>query len=488
MISHKRSMRDEYSYNEGVEGRSTEMLLSILEHYDTNLIEERIIDEYDRRREDSGRGNEGMGLHRPWNPKSPEKHDSFHEKIDGSESLESHMCNFINSYGISEDDSYPQEKSKFGSLLLAKDEKNFEASPTNIAGNSTVDLSGVRNLTDPMSLEKALEFERWSIKKEELVRNTETQRKILEAFHSIPEVTVREGIFDDIKINKIYVESRIHIRKENGRKVEEKKGLIRGERDREGGRETKTMVFDDYTSGWESSSESPSDVVAREKAFKIIREAKRKAAGRDLLCNGDMQLRKFVVDQEERYLKIEEVIKLNDLKYRNLMGKIYKKGGNGKYQYNWFTLKKNFFTCYNGKGIKANSDTFPSDRDWDFKDPEDETLFFKRKYTIDLLNAGIYLVKQPVYMGCIRWGSNPDEDLIDITEDTKIIRITPVKNHFLISLKKNLVKTEIKMSTLDFALKANGETYFYRSEDMDGFLGWMVAFAFRQGRIKCNIG
>ncbi|AFN83590.1 hypothetical protein EROM_081740 [Encephalitozoon romaleae SJ-2008] len=481
-------MRDEYSYNEGVESRSTEMLLSILEHYDTNLIEEHIIDEYDRRRKDSGRENEDMNLNKPLNAKSPEKHDSFHEKVDESEPLESHMCDFINSYGISEDDSCPQEKNKLGSLSLDKDGNDFEASSTNLTGNSTVDLSGVRNLTDPMSLEKALEFERWSIKKEELVRNTETQRKMLEAFHSIPEVALKEGIFDDIKINKIYVESRIHIRKENGRKIKEKKGLIRGERDIEGRKETKTMMFDDYASGWELSSESASDVATREKAFKIIREAKKKATGRDLLCSGDMQLRKFVVDQEEKYLKIEEVIKLNDLKYKNLMGKIYKKGGNGKYQYNWFTLKKNFFTCYNGKGIKIGSDTFPSDKNYDFKDPEDETLFFKKKYTIDLLSAGIYLVKHPAYMGCIRWGSSSDEDLIDITEDTKIIRITPAKNYFLISLKKNLVKTEIKTSTLDFALRADGETYFYRSKDMDSFLGWLVAFAFRQGRIKCNIG
>ncbi|WEL39329.1 hypothetical protein PFJ87_08g01950 [Encephalitozoon hellem] len=488
MVSYRGLMRDKHSYNEGVESLSTEMLLSILEHYDTNLMEEHIIDEYDRREDDSGREVEGMNPRQSWCEESLEANDSPHEKIDESESLETQICNFINNYGITEESPCLQEKSKFDSSLLHKDGNAFEEPSAKIDGNSTIDLSGVQNLTDPVSLEKALEFEKCSIKKEELARTAESQRKVLEAFHSIPLVTIKESLFDNTKINKVYVESRIRIRKQNGRKVKEKKGLVRDEKDKEGGIETKTMIFNDYTSGWESSSETNSDIAAREKAFKIIREAERKAARRDLLCNGDMQLRKFVVDQEEKYLRIEEVIKLNDLKYRNLLGKIYKKGRNGKYQCNWFTLKKNFFTCYNGKGTRTTSDTFPSEKDGDLKDPGDETLFFKKKYSIDLLNTGIYLVKRPTYIGCIKWGSRSDEDLIDITEDTKIIRITPTKSYFLVSLKKNLVKTEIKVNTLDFALKVNGETYFYRSKDVDSFLGWLVAFAFRQGRIKCNIG
>ncbi|ADM12104.1 uncharacterized protein Eint_081720 [Encephalitozoon intestinalis ATCC 50506] len=476
-------MKDKGSYNQGLESQSTEMLLSILEHYDTNFIEERIIDEY------AGMDSSKKMAQSPWGSEDPGKCNPFQEKEEESEYLESQMiCNFLNSYGMDvPEDSYGREEGKSVAQELGKENEGLDGPSQGILQGSTVDLSELRNLTDPISLEKALEFERLSIHKEELVRNAESQKKIIEAFRSIPGLAIKENLLNDIKINKVYVESRIHIRKENGKDIREKRNIIKGEREREGGKET--IVFNDYvSSGWESGSESSSDIAAKEKAFKVIKEAERRATGKDLLCNADMQLRKFVVDQEERYLRIEKVMKLNDLKYKNLMGKIYKKGKNGKYQYNWFTLKKNFFTCYNGKGTKTTSEDFPYEKEWDFKNPEDEDFFFKRKYTIDLLNAGVYLVKHPVCIGCVKWGCGTDEDLIDISEDTKIMRITPAKSHFLISLKKNLVKTEIKMTTLDFALKANGETYFYRMKDLDGFLGWLVAFAFRQGKIKCNIG
>nr|AGE95039.1 hypothetical protein ECU08_1760 [Encephalitozoon cuniculi] len=488
MVFYGSSMGDEGAYSgEGLESRSTEMLLSILEYYDTGFIEECIIDEYGRRM-GSDRSDEEMAQD-SWHPGDSEKDSSFQEKEKGSEPSELHLCNFIDSYGTAgEDDSSREEKSKLSTSTKDGEYCGDHPSHFSPSQSSAIDLSGLGNLMDPTSFEKALELERRSVQREELVRDAESEKRIIEAFHSIPEVTFRENLFDKVKINKVYVESNIQIKKQNGRESREQKRVIRGETSGGREKEAKTIILNDYVAKWESVSESSSDIAAREKAFKVIKEAEKRATGRDLLCNGDLQLRKFVVDQEERYLRIEEVIKLNDLKYKNLVGKIYKKGKNGKYQYNWFTLKKNFFTCYGGKENKITSDNLPSERDGDLRDPENGAFFFKKKYTIDLLNAGVYLVKQPFWLGCIRWGSESDEDLIDITESTKIIRITPVKNYFMVSLKKNLVRTEIRMDTLDFALKSNGETHFYRSKDIDSFLGWVVAFAFRQGKVKCNIG
>lgn len=489
-------MRDQRFKNDDLRNSSSEVLLSILECYadkrsrdseDLGGIEEWIVDEYEGGRESVGGSEESLSA--SCSLEGPESYEENSESMDeqGSEpgSVESSLCSMISrSYGTDDSVSDHWERSGVVTLALVRGEE--ESSHSDSSRLPTVDLSRVGNVMDPVSLEKALELEKRSIRRGELVRSADSESRVVEAFRAMPAVAMNEDVFGNVQVNRVYVDSDVCIKRQ-GCGDGPPKVLVKSEVD-DGRGGAKTVLFDDRVARREPTSESSPDSETMEEAFRVLKEAERRAVGRDSKCPGDMQPRKFVIDQEEKYLAIEGVIKLNDLKYKNLIGKVYKKGGNGRYQYNWFTLRQSFFTCYEGKGYKAMASSAASERDGDLQDPENSTQFFKRKYTIDLLSAKVYLAPQPVRMGCIRWGSASEDDLIDITEKTKVIRVTPVKNHFIVSLKKNLVKTEVKMRTLDFALQSNGETYFYRTRDIDGFLGWLVAFAFRQGRIKCNIG
>lgn len=321
-------------------------------------------------------------------------------------------------------------------------------------------------------------------------KEAELRSQVIEIFSTTPKIDENSFFFDRMRINRICIDSKIFVSiDERECKVAERVASDECIIKRDGRR-----CADGHMCGMSEEEvlacEPSTDAAIKEEVMKTFKEMEKRALEADARCigaSGGMPRQKFVIDQEEVFLKIEEVIKLNDLKHRNLIGKIHKKGRNSRYQSNWFTLRKNFFTCYSRKGWRMVPGAL-LENDGNLKDPEQDMFFLKRKYTLDLLYTKIYLLNKKKWYGCIRANPWAEEELIDITEDTKIMKIIPMKKYFVVVLKKNLVKTQIRMKELSFMLKSGDATHIYKSKCIDTFLGWIVAFAFRQGRITCNIG
>ncbi|KHN69241.1 hypothetical protein M896_091690 [Ordospora colligata OC4] len=321
-------------------------------------------------------------------------------------------------------------------------------------------------------------------------KEAELRDQVVEIFCSTPKIDANNILFDRMTVNRICIDEAIFVSADeyentNAQRKTKKDHSINND-------DTKCTDSRMYSFSKEDAltSELNTDVTMDEETMKVFKEMEKRTSEVDSSCasvSGDVPRQKFVIDQEEVFLKIEDVIRLNDLKHRNLIGKMHKKGRNGRYQYNWFTLRKNFFTCYSRKGWRMVPGAL-LENDGNLKDPEQDMFFLKRKYTLDLLCTKIYLLNKKKWYGCISANSWTEDGLIDITEDTKIMKIVPVKRHFVVVLKKNLVKTEIHMKELSFMLKNGDATYFYKSKCIDTFLSWIIAFAFRQGRIACNIG
>lgn len=378
---------------------------------------------------------------------------------------------------ISEDrdrDAVEDEETTSSSLVIMKLDDSEDLKMLD-ESQETVDLSPMENLTDPVSVDEALRIENCS--EESCAANDVSCMEGEEDTCQLSET--HEGV----TVRRMYLEPGVSMM---GSRILQGSGSVRnGEPE-----VIKVMLFNGYRTMQESTSGLSIDTDTREEAFEVLREAEKRSVERERVRLCGNQPRRFVIDKDENYMSIEDAFKLNEFRTKSLMGKIHKKGGNGRYQHNWFTLREGFFTCYGGKRWKVTNQNIPSDRDGDLRDPADASCFFKKKYTLDLLSTTIYLVKPTGCFGCLRWqpSFSVDENLVDITDDMKIVNVTQVRSHFMVSLKKDLVKTEMRMKTLDFALRSQDGLYFYRCSDVNSFLRWIVAFAFRQGRITCNIG
>lgn len=341
---------------------------------------------------------------------------------------------------------------------------------------SAIDLSGVGNLADPVSSRRALELE----------AKESPGGLVLVTGEGTVETRGSTGCGDDVKVNLVHVDFVISVEKQRIQRSGMSRDLVADVCGEESG--SIRAMFPGHHQ--QECADLSSGEATEDEAFRVLREAERRAMERRLVSGGRNRSRRFVIDKEEEYLRIEDATGLKDLKNRSLVGKIHKKGGNGRYQHNWFTLRENFLTCYNGRRHRMSEQECLSERDGDLRDPVDATFFFKKKYTLDLTNTKMYLVKQPGILSCMPWRQSFDVDdgLIDITDEMKIVRITPTCGHFTVQLQNGAVETNVKTRTLDFALRSHDGIYFYRSKDIDSFLNWMIAFAFRQGRIICDIG
>lgn len=398
------------------------------------------------------------------------------------------------------------EENRIISLALINPREHDDESYRSTFGNfqtqreissSTVDLSGLENHADPDLFNEALVLEpEVQVRDPESSLTSKSSRESEEdnasdgrtsCSSSSESVSFEKASLSMTKVNQIYLDSNISMNRSNPRDTRPKRLATSFEEQGNTGT-VKVMLLDDYKLAYESTSTLSVDSMEDE-AIQILVEAEKRALRRELVSQ-EGRSRRFIIDKDEQYLEIQNATKLNDLKSRNLLGKIHKKGKNGRYQHNWFSLRENFFTCYDGKKYRIFGENLPSERDGDIRDPTNDSFFFKKKYTLDLLNTKIYLVNQPMWLSCVGYclSFDIDNNLIDITDDMKIVGIRAIRSHFIVCLKKDLVKKEVRMNTLDFAMRNNDGIYFYRFKDIDSFLSWTIAFAFRQGKISLDVG
>lgn len=206
--------------------------------------------------------------------------------------------------------------------------------------------------------------------------------------------------------------------------------------------------------------------------------------------NSDIPLRRFVIETEEVMVKLNETDKLCDLRSKIIAGKLSKRNTKGYFNYNWFTLRETFFNCYNGKSKKIDANNVPLERNGDIIHPDDKNSFLTKKYTIDLLQAKIFLSKKrgkKDIFTCYSEGFPAEIDMVDITNMT-ILNVQKMNTEYKIFLRNECGVFDITLNCLNFCLKSNDGYRFYKLEKIDEFLKWMIAFKFRLGKIQLRIG
>lgn len=206
--------------------------------------------------------------------------------------------------------------------------------------------------------------------------------------------------------------------------------------------------------------------------------------------NNDIPLRRFVIETEEVSVKINETNKLCDLRSKIVVGKLSKRNTKGYFNYNWFTLRETFFNCYNGKFKKIDANNVPLERNGDIIHPDDKNCFLTKKYTIDLLQAKIFLSKKRGkrdIFTCYSESFPAEIDMVDVTNMT-ILNVQKINSEYKISLRNECGVFDITSNCLNFCLKSNDGYRFYKLENIDEFLKWMIAFKFRLGKIQLRIG
>lgn len=221
-----------------------------------------------------------------------------------------------------------------------------------------------------------------------------------------------------------------------------------------------------------------------------LREAERRTIQQNKRSVYDVPLRRFVIGTEDVQIKMKDVFTLHDFKSKVIVGELYKRGNNGYYKKNWFLLRENFFTCFNGKKIRCLPGTMPQERLGDIEHPEDPLYFLTRKYTLDLFNCRLMLSKSRKrrdIFTCYSETIPAEADLVDIT-DLVIFSIQECVTGYKIVLKREGSHAEVTLNCLNFCIKSNDGYRFYKMETIDEFLKWIIAFKFRLGQIELNIG
>lgn len=252
--------------------------------------------------------------------------------------------------------------------------------------------------------------------------------------------------------------------------------------------------------------------------FEILEEAEKR------LNNEKDTYNKIVIDKNP-VVFIDGSYRLADLK-GILLGQLKKRGKNGCYKENWFCLKGDKLTCFNGKEnrfVPDNSigpliippcennsenymynsmnnylNTYPynssslniannlltrgiDDNMFDagtvLISPTHPGSYLTKKYTISLKECRLYLVKNRYNFFCTKI----DEELIDITEFS-VKNVTNDDKVFNIVLKNQIAEIQVDLPILEFALCSHGIYYYFRPNGITSFLKWMLTIYYRMGK------
>ncbi|KAG0440733.1 hypothetical protein DMUE_1527 [Dictyocoela muelleri] len=259
-----------------------------------------------------------------------------------------------------------------------------------------------------------------------------------------------------------------------------------------------------------------SKLKGKDLRFEIIEEAEKRLNRKDTFHN------KIVIDKKP-VVFIDESYKFSDLK-GVLIGQLKKKGRNGVFKENWFCMKDAKLTCFNGKENKLtqnlenrnlitghNNDNERlenrfnhlyqalnvnlanniinshlneniTDNDDILICPTNPSCYLTQKYTLNLKDCRIYLVKNRYNFFC----REIDNELFDIT-DFNIKNVIHEGKNYEIFLKNNNVEMNFKIPILEFALSSHGVYYYYRPKDITSFLKWMISIYHRMGKINIPI-
>ncbi|EPR78132.1 hypothetical protein SLOPH_2206 [Spraguea lophii 42_110] len=219
----------------------------------------------------------------------------------------------------------------------------------------------------------------------------------------------------------------------------------------------------------------------------LFYETKERLNKRECLKIETPNTKKFIIDSQNTQMNIEDCYKINDLRTSILIGKIEKRGGNNKYQDNYFQLRGNNFICYNGSKLRSSNDRRPIQQNYDLYLEESPEFFYTKKYILNILECRLFLVKNDtlrkniisrMLLVCLR----PEDDLIEITHEIHDIKETC--GEFDIYLNSINGITKITLPVLEFALQHNDAIYFYRVKEITNFLKWIIALGVRQGKFR----
>lgn len=232
------------------------------------------------------------------------------------------------------------------------------------------------------------------------------------------------------------------------------------------------------------------DSSSPNKTFGLISEAKNRTIQQNKRTESGVPLRKFVIETDQSVINIKDILKLNDLKNRTIIGQILKRSSKGYYTENWVSLRETFFTCYNSKPHKKSSSCVMNERNGDIEHPLDSSQFLTRKYSIDLLYSKLYVSKnrgKSSIFSCFSEAIPAEEDLVDIT-DVVVTNVKESTMGYTLTLKKEDRNAEINLNCLNFALKTNDGYRFFKVKNLTEYLTWNVAYRFRKNQVSLNIG
>ncbi|TBU04891.1 hypothetical protein CWI36_0700p0020 [Hamiltosporidium magnivora] len=296
------------------------------------------------------------------------------------------------------------------------------------------------------------------------------------------------------KINKFFVDKGGEIIKITPKEKSKKKNEVSGNQQK--ANETKKNVENDKKIQKEEKliKKATGTLDKNEEGFVIMKEAESRVSGPKTpkYENTKSDIRRFVFNRKsQQYVFIESVDNLNDLRSGSIVGKIQKRGKNGRYQLNWFNLRGNFLTCLNGKRYRACASHYANERDGDLVCPEDSNFFYTKKYSINILECKILIVKNHSFLNSLltcplKFYKKRNDDLIDIT-DSKIISLNKQFSNYNILINNGNEEFAVKIPILEFALECNGAFYFFRFDNSTIFLRWLLSISMRQGNIICKV-
>lgn len=200
--------------------------------------------------------------------------------------------------------------------------------------------------------------------------------------------------------------------------------------------------------------------------------------------NAPQKTRRFYFDNAEALANIETCLRVNDLKLCTLYGKMCIKEGRGNYRSHWFQLKGSNLTYFDEKKHLVSPFHMPNEVGGDIMHPESNDYFLTRKTTLNIFASRVYLVnnrkKCLSFLRCRLLCNDEFPELFDITQD-RIVNISKVARHYIVTVSTPDL-ANLRLHGLEFALENSGSYVFFKHEDPDTFVRWLMAISFRQGR------
>lgn len=201
------------------------------------------------------------------------------------------------------------------------------------------------------------------------------------------------------------------------------------------------------------------------------------------------KVRRFYFGSSGSLANIETCLRINDLRYSTLYGKMYMKEGKGRYKSHWFQLNGPNLSCFGNKKHPISQFHVPNEVAGDIIHPEENDYFLIRKLALNIFESRVYLVKnKATCLGafkCSLFFQDEFPELLDITE-SKIVNVGKSGKYYVIDISSENLTT-VSIPALEFALENAGAYVFFKVADPDVFIRWLIALSFRQGREVCDM-